>query len=128
MIKGLESVIIGSAKAKKLANFYKEKIGLKCTMEMENPDTGEAGYAFEFKEGAGLYIMDHSEVKGANKNPQQVFFNLEVDDIEKEAKRLKTAHVKNIAKIYHMEGYGLIATWQDPEGNYFQTVQVRASK
>jgi predicted enzyme related to lactoylglutathione lyase len=57
-----------------------------------------------------------------------MMFNLEVDDIEKEVKRLKKAKVKVIADTYHVPDYGLIATFQDPDGNYFQFVQVRASK
>lgn len=53
--------------------------------------------------------------------------NIEVDDEEKEVKRLKDAGVKMVADIYHVEGYGHIATFEDVDGNYFQFVQVRAS-
>ena len=28
--------------------------------------------------------------------------------------------------FYHEEGYGYIATFADPDGNYFQLVQIRA--
>lgn len=54
-------------------------------------------------------------------------FNLEVDDIEEEVKRLDGAGVKKVADIYHMQNYGYIATFEDIDGNYFQLVQVRAS-
>ena len=126
MIKALEAVLIGSEDAGKLAKFYRETVGLKQTMEMELGEEGQKGYDFEI-EGANLYILDHSDVKGKSKDPSRVMFNLEVDDIEKEAKRLKDAGVKMIQDIYHVEGYGLITTFQDPDGNYFQFVQVRAS-
>jgi len=40
---------------------------------------------------------------------------------------LKKAGVKVVAEIYHVEGYGWLATFEDLDGNYFQLVQVRAS-
>jgi len=54
-------------------------------------------------------------------------FNLEVEDIESEVARLDKAGVKKVQDTYHMEGYGWIATYEDPDGNYFQLVQVKAS-
>jgi len=114
MIRALEAVILSSENAKKLAEFYREKVGLV------------QGYDFEFK-GASLYILDHSDIKGKNSQGPRVMFNLEVDDIEKEAKRLNNADVKKVQDIYHVEGYGLIATFEDPDGNYFQLVQIRAN-
>lgn len=126
MIRGLEAVLLSSESAKKLAKFYREVVGLKQGMVMELGNKGEEGYEFPLK-GAGLYILDHAKVKGQNKQPERVMFNLEVSDIEKEVKRLKKAKVKPTQDIYHVEGYGLIATFADPDGNYFQLVQVRAS-
>ena len=38
MIKGLEAVLIGSENPRKLAEFYRDKVGLKITMEMEMGD------------------------------------------------------------------------------------------
>lgn len=126
MIRGLESILIGSENAKKLANFYKDKVGLTVSFEGE---MGEKDEIYELKLGKGpnIYIVDHSKVKGKNKGPDRILLNLEVDDIEKEAKRLKKAKVKQIQDIYHVESYGLIATFEDIDGNYFQFVQVRAS-
>ena len=126
MIRALEAVILSSENAKKLAEFYREKIGLVQGQEMEIGDKGEKGYDFELK-GASLYILDHSDIKGKNSQGPRVMFNLEVDDIEKEAKRLNNADVKKVQDIYHVEGYGLIATFEDPDGNYFQLVQIRAN-
>ena len=126
MIRALEAVLLSSEDAKKLADFYREKVGLKQSSEMEIGDKGEKGFDFKLK-GAGLYILDHSEIKGKSKEPARVMFNLEVDDIEKEAARLDKLDVEKHQDIYHIEGYGLIATFKDPDGNYFQLVQVRAS-
>lgn len=127
MIKALESVLISSGNATALAKFYRETVGLKQEMEMEMGDRGEKAFSFTFGTGANLAILDHSEVKGNNKNPQRLMFNLEVDKIEEEVERLEKAKVKKIQDTYHIEGYGLIATFEDPDGNYFQLVQIRAS-
>lgn len=126
MIKGIEGVLIGSKSAKKLADFYKKIVGLKLTFEAVMGDDNEEAYLFEMK-GCSLYINDHSKVKGKNVNPQRIIFNLEVDNIEKEVKRLDRAHVKKIKDIYHIEGYGKIATFEDVDGNYFQLVKTRES-
>ncbi len=126
MVKGVEAVLLGSENATKLAEFYREVVGLKQTMEFEMGGKGEKVFAFEMK-GASLYINDHSEVKGKNMNPERLIINLEVDDIENETKRLKRAKVKVEQDIYHIEGYGLVATFVDVDGNFFQLVQVKAS-
>lgn len=126
MIRGIEGILLGSQNAKKLANFYAKTVGLILTNEYEMGENNEKGFEFAIKGSTGLYIMDHSEVKGKNKNPERIILNFEVDDIEKEVKRLKRAKVKIKQDIYHIEGYGLIATFVDPDGNFFQFVQVRA--
>ncbi|OGK23167.1 hypothetical protein A2954_00570 [Candidatus Roizmanbacteria bacterium RIFCSPLOWO2_01_FULL_37_12] len=125
MFKGIESILLFSENAHELADFYEEKVGLKLTNEfmMEGKDEG---YEFKMKSGSSLNVLDHSEVKGKNKNPQRMIINFEVDDIEKEVKRIKKNKVKLIQDIYHIEGYGHIATFSDIDGNYFQLVQVRA--
>ena len=125
MILGLEAVLIGSEDAKKLGEFYKNVVGLKSKEEMEFGENNEYGITFELGKGASLYIMDHSKVKGKSALPDRVMFNLEVDDIEKEIKRLKKEKVKVVRNIYHVEDYGFIATLEDPDGNYFQLVKTK---
>ena len=128
MIRGIESILLFSQSAKKLANFYKTKVGLKMTFEAVMGEHDEEMYEFTIKKGApGLYIIDHSDIKGKAKDPKRFLFNLEVDNIEKEVARVKKSGVKLVADIYHVEGYGKIATFEDLDGNYFQMVQVRAS-
>ena len=126
MIRTLESIGLFSENAENLANFYKDRVGLTIGEEGEGEDGSKM---FELKLGSGpsLYVMDHSQVKGKNQDPSRIIFNLETDDIEEEAKKLGDAGVKKIKDIYHMEGYGLIATFEDADGNYFQLVQVRES-
>lgn len=126
MIKGLDGVLISSENPRALSDFYKDKVGLEFVDEMEYGEKGEA--AFMLKIGAvNLAILPHSDIKGMNSTPARIMLNIEVDDEEKEVKRLKDAGVKCVAEIYHVEGYGHIATFEDVDGNYFQLVQVKAN-
>lgn len=125
MIKKLEGVLLSSPSAKKLAEFYRGTVGLKQVSEAVFGENDEEFYEFDLG-GVGLYIADHSEVKGKNPNPQRQIINLEVDDIEKEVARLKKAKVKVVADVYHVQDYGYIATFADLDGNYFQLVKTKA--
>jgi len=123
MITDVDGVNLNSEDAESLATFYKDTVGLKLEDEAV---MGEDQNFYWFKIGdSNLYIIDHSEVKGKNPNPQRMFFNLEVDNFDSEMKRLDDAGVKKIQDKYHIEGYGWVATYEDPDGNYFQIVQVR---
>lgn len=127
MIRGIESLGLFSGNAKNLAEFYRDKVGLKVKFEGVMGENDEEIYEMDTGRSPTLFVMDHSKVKGKNKNPDRIIFNLEVDDIKKEVARLKRVKVKVVADIYHVEGYGYIATFEDVDGNYFQFAQVKAS-
>lgn len=124
MIRGLEAVNLFTANAKRLATFYRDKVGLKVSFEGMMGKNEEI-YELKLGKGPNLYIIDHSKVKGKNKNPDMIIFNIEVDDIKKEVARLVREKVKQVQPTYHVEGYGWISTFADVDGNYFQFVQVR---
>ncbi len=127
MIKSLESVVLISENAEDLANFYKDKVGLEIKDEAEGEDGSKM---FELKAGDGpsVYIMSSKDAKSGGQGSSRVSINIEVDDIEKEEKKGKDAGVKQVKEIHHLEGYGLIATYEDLDGNNFNLVQVRASE
>src|SRR4030042_3732503 len=102
MIRRMEGLNIFSEGAKKLARFYQDKVGLKTTLEAEMGENDEEVYGFEMGEGNGLYIMDHSKVKGKNSQPDRIIFNLEVESIEDEVAKLEKAGVKKIQDVYHV--------------------------
>ncbi len=124
MIKGVDAILISSEDPKKLSDFYKEKVGLDQKGEMEYGEDGSTAYEFDLK-NLTLVILPHSEIKGQNPNPARIMVNIEVDDCEAECKKVKDAGVNCIQEVYHVENYGLICTFEDPDGNYFQLVQVR---
>ena len=125
MLKGLDSLLISSPNAKKLADFYKS-LGFKINKMGDIGESGEQLFEIKMSSGSAIYIADHSKIKGKNTQPDRLIFNIEVDDIEKEVKRIKKK-LKPKKDIYHMEGYGLISTFKDIDGNFFQLVQVRPS-
>lgn len=121
MITNLEGIIIGSPDATKLSNFYKEKVGLKVNFEGVMEEDVNL-YMMEVK-GATFTIVDHAESKGKSKEPGRIMFKLKCDDIKKEFAKLKKNGVKVHSPIYMVESYGMLATFEDLDGNYFQLFQ-----
>ncbi len=125
MIRGIDSITVFSENAKAIMDFYKKKVGLKVGFEGVMGENDNL-YQMKIKKGCDLYIVDHSKIKGKNKQPERYIINFEVDNIEKEVARLKKNKVKIIGDTHHVEGYGYIATFEDSDDNYFQFVQVKA--
>lgn len=65
-------------------------------------------------------VGEHSAIKGKATQPERILFNFETSDVIGESKRIsKIAGVVVIKKPYEMGG-AWIATFADPDGNYFQ--------
>ena len=71
---------------------------------------------------AFLSIGSHDKVKGKNKMPERMMFNLETKDVKGEFARIKKLGAKVVAEPYKpMEADDMwLATFADPDGNYFQ--------
>ena len=109
------SILIGSESPKSLGEFYKKVL-------QRDPEWGEDEWV-GFQVGAGfLTIGPHSEVKGKNKEPGRIMFNLETEDVQAEFTRIKNLAAHVVAEPYQPEQeHGMwIATFADPDGNYFQ--------
>lgn len=124
MIDRIDGILLSSKDPKKLADFYNSTVGLEIEDEFEMED-GSVGFSLTFKDGPNLFISSHSEINGNNPEPARFIINFEVGDIEKEVARIDEKGAKKIKDTYHIEGYGFVATYEDPDGNYFQLVQVR---
>lgn len=108
----LNSLMIGSLKPRELATFY-EKVFAK------KPDMAEEGW-YGWQVGAAFFgVGHHSEMKGKAKDPGRVMFNLETKEVKKEFQRIKKTGAKVVKEPYEMGG-AWIATFADPDGNYFQ--------
>lgn len=109
----VNSVMIGSADANKLKDFYEKVFDKKIDMD----DNGFFGWVFgEFFIGIG----NHSEVSGENKEPARVIFNLDTKEVKEEFERIKSLGTKVIKEPYEIAPGYWIATFADPDGNYFQ--------
>ena len=109
------SIMIGSDNPKVLGDFYKK-------IAQKDPDWAEDVWQ-GFKIGdTFLTIGPHSEVKGKNKEPGRLLFNFETKEVNEEFERIKKLGAKVITKLYHPdEAHEMtIATFADPDGNYFQ--------
>lgn len=117
------SVMIGTSRPKVLIEFYNKVFGVK-------PDMGEEEWA-GWKIGNTFFnIGAHSEVSGTSKEPQRIIVNFEVKNIKEEFERIKKTGAVVVKELYEMEGMdGMwIATFSDPDGNYFQLMTPWESK
>lgn len=108
--------MIGSEDPKKLAAFYEKVLQKK-------PEMAEADWYGFLVGSCFLSIGVHSKVKGKSKNPERVIFNFETKEVKEEFARIKKLGADVVAEPYSMgEGKNVawIATFSDPEGNYFQ--------
>ena len=110
----LNSLMIGSEHADELAAFYTNLFG--------EPTDKDDTYT-SWRLGSGyLTVGPHSEVKGRNASPGRLMWNLESSDVKGDAARFKAAGATVVAEPYNFPDYPdyWIATFADPDGNYFQ--------
>src|SRR5258708_21955919 len=112
----LNSVMIGTHQPKVLAAFYEKVLDQVPDMRDEDWSGWTVGSAF-------LSIGAHSEIKGKAKEPQRVIFNFETKEVKEEFDRIKQIEGAEVIKEpYNPDETSemLIATFADPDGNYFQ--------
>ena len=110
----LNSVMIGSAQPKALAEFYQKVFGKPADW------SDDSWYGWQVG-NTHFMIGEHSEVKGKAKEPQRVILNFESKEVKEEFERIKGLGARVIKELYEMEGEW-IATFADPDGNYFQVL------
>lgn len=127
MIKGVDGVTIASKNATALANFYQDKVGIKIKEEYE---MGEGMSAFEMAAGSAIsfMIIDLPSLSDKASDPDRIWINFEVDDIEKSTEEIAGKGVKKLRDTFHIEGYGYVTTFEDMDGNAFQIAQVRETE
>lgn len=108
--------MIGTMQPKEMADFYRQVFEKEADFTDGNWSGWQVGAGF-------LTVGEHSEMGGRAKDPGRVMFNLETKEVEKEFNRIKEIEgVEVIKEPYNPGGDGgmLIATFADPDGNYFQ--------
>ena len=108
------SILIGSENPGPLSAFYTKLLG--------EPAYKDESYTTWLVGTGSVSIGPHSEVKGRNSSPGRLIWNIETTDVKGEADRFKAAGATVVAEPYSFEGYpdSWIATFEDPDGNYFQ--------
>jgi len=110
----LNSILIGSADPQRLSEYYTKLFG--------SPGWNEGGY-HGWQLGTGFVTVGpHDQVTGRNMQPGRLIWNIESADVKGDFARLKAAGGTVVQEPYQPgEGpEGWIATFSDPDGNYFQ--------
>src|SRR2546427_6058362 len=112
----LNSILIGSEDPKPLVEFYTKLFG--------EPTWNDGGYTGWQIGAGGITVGPHSEVKGKNEMPGRVIWNIESTEVKRDFDRLKEAGAKVEHDLYNPgeETEMWIATFSDPDGNFFQLV------
>ena len=108
------SILIGSEDPQRLVDYYTKLFG--------TPGFSEGGYTGWQLGGGWITIGPHDQVHGKNAHPGRLIWNIESADVRGEFERFKAAGATVVAEPYGPEGMenGLIATFADPDDNYFQ--------
>ena len=108
-----DNVMLGTAQPDVLGEFYGRVFD-------RAPDMKEDSGWYGWRAGSGfLTVGPHSEVSGQAAEPQRVILNFTTPDVQQEAARLKAAGARVVKEPYELQG-AWIATFADPDGNYFQ--------
>jgi len=110
------NILIGSEDPKGLTDYYGRLFG--------KPAWEDGGYT-GWQIGTGtIMIGPHDEVKGRNAHPGRLIWNIESPDVKGDFERLKGAGATVVREPYNPGGgaEAWIATFSDPDDNYFQLV------
>jgi len=112
----LNGILIGSEDPQRLAAYYTKLFG----------EPGWTGGDFRgWQLGSGyVTVGPHDLVQGRNPQPGRLIWNLETADVRGDFQRLKAAGATVIQEPYRPgeAPEGWIATFSDPDDNYFQLI------
>jgi predicted enzyme related to lactoylglutathione lyase len=109
-------ILIGSEDPKRLAEYYTRLFG--------KPTWDDGGYIGWLIGSGGISIGPHDQVKGRNAHPGRIIWNIESQDVKGDFQRFKAAGAMVVREPYTFEQApgSWIATFADPDDNYFQLV------
>ena len=109
-------ILIGSEDPKRLTNYYRKLFG--------EPGWDDGGYTgWQIGSGA-VSIGPHDQVHGKSAHPGRIIWNIESTDVQADFERFKAARAIVIREPYGFEQApgAWIATFADPDDNYFQLI------
>lgn len=118
----ISTILLWSENYKKLAAWYKDVFNLKVIDQLDHPN--DTGILMEFPDGQPwLWCGKHSEIKGTNKDPLRIMFNISVDSVAETYEYLKEKGVTFIATPFKAPTFDKwFATFSDPDGNTVQII------
>ena len=119
-VSKISAILIWSENYQALVEWYKEMLDAGTIEEINHPkDTGvglSVGDSY-------LWIGKHSEVKGLNKDPYRIMFNISVDSVTQAYNELKGKGVEFIAEPFKAPTFDYyFATFKDLDGNVVQLI------
>ena len=111
----MNSILIGSEDPDLLAEYYTKLFG--------EPGWSDGGYTGWLLGTGAVTVGPHDQVKGKNTQPGRIIWNIETADVKGEFDRLKAAGATVVREPYTPDGASgeaWIATFSDPDDNYFQ--------
>ena len=118
----LNSILIGSEDPQRLADYYTKLFG--------EPAWNEGGYIGWMIGSGAVTVGPHDQVSGKNAHPGRVIWNIESTDVQADFDRFVAAGATVVREPYGMdeEPSGAIATFSDPDDNYFQLMSPMPSE
>ena len=108
------TIMIGSEDPERLAAFYELALQLPRV----------PSHDFVFQAGpARIRIIRHSTVHGRNPEPARMQLNLFVTGVRDRVERLRGTGVPVIREPSREGWGGIVATLEDPDGNYLQLLE-----
>ncbi|HEX8098880.1 MAG TPA: VOC family protein [Actinomycetota bacterium] len=110
----ISGILIGSEDPKRLAEYYTTLFGPPVQED-------DAYSTWQFGNG-WVAVGAHDQVKGKSAHPGRVIWNIETTDVKGEFDRLKAAGATVVQEPYAPgeQTEMFIATFADPDDNYFQ--------
>jgi predicted enzyme related to lactoylglutathione lyase len=112
-------VNVNSEQPERLIAFYRDAIGLAV-----NEAFGPGAFMAGSSNFIALIIEGHDGVRGTTKEPQRLMLNFLVADARAEQRRLEGKGVTFVRGATVEPGFGVVATFQDPDGNLCQLMQL----
>ena len=125
MLENLSGIIVWTDNLKDLRNFYEQVFGLIPHSVREDFIsykwiTGKTEIRFS--------IGVHSKVQGRSKDPFRTMINFDVADVSEISSKLKDHGTKFIREPELEHWGGIVATFEDPDGNIIQMLQQPSSR
>jgi predicted enzyme related to lactoylglutathione lyase len=106
-------ILMASEDPKRLKDYYSK------LFDAPGFDDENGFFGWDFG-GGWIVIGPHDKIKGKNQSPARIMWNLETADVKSDFDTLVAKGATVVAEPYSPGDDMLIATFSDPDDNYFQ--------